>query len=146
MSDSVRPHRWQPTRLPRPWDSPGKNTGVGCHCLLGVYEPRTSKCISWVLERQGNQRSSCQHFLDHGDIREFQKNIYFCFIGYAKDFDCMDHNKLLKILKEMSIPGHPTCLLRSMWVKKQQQLESYMGQLLLLLLSCFSHIQLFETP
>ena len=34
MSDSVRPQRWQPTRLPRPWDSPGKNTGVGCHCLL----------------------------------------------------------------------------------------------------------------
>ena len=34
MSGSVRPHRWQPTRLPRPWDSPGKNTGVGCHCLL----------------------------------------------------------------------------------------------------------------
>ena len=34
MSDSVRPHRWQPTRLPHPWDSPGKNTGVGCHCLL----------------------------------------------------------------------------------------------------------------
>ena len=34
MSDSVQPHRWQPTRLPRPWDSPGKNTGVGCHFLL----------------------------------------------------------------------------------------------------------------
>ena len=34
MSDSVRPHRWQPTKLPLPWDSPGKNTGVGCHCLL----------------------------------------------------------------------------------------------------------------
>ena len=34
MSNSVRPHRWQPTRLPRPWDSPGKNTGVGCHFLL----------------------------------------------------------------------------------------------------------------
>ena len=34
MSDSVRPHRWQPTRLPRPWDSPGKNTGVGCHCFF----------------------------------------------------------------------------------------------------------------
>ena len=34
MSDSVRPHRWQPTRFPHPWDSPGKNTGVGCHCLL----------------------------------------------------------------------------------------------------------------
>ena len=42
MSDSVRPHRWQPTRLPRPWDSPGKNTGVGCHFLL----PCMNKCLS----------------------------------------------------------------------------------------------------
>ena len=41
MSDSVQPHTWQPTRLPRPWDSPGKNTGVGCHCLLWElpYDP-----------------------------------------------------------------------------------------------------------
>ena len=38
VSDSVRPHRWQPTRLPRPWDSPGKNTGVGCHFLLQCME------------------------------------------------------------------------------------------------------------
>ena len=38
VSDSVRPHRWQPTRLPRPWDSPGKNTGVGCHFLLCSHE------------------------------------------------------------------------------------------------------------
>ena len=43
--------------------------------------------------------------------REFQKNIYFCFIDYAKAFDCVDHNKLSKILKEMGIPGHLTCLL-----------------------------------
>ena len=44
MSDSVRPHRWQPTRLPRPWDSPGKNTGVGCHFLLqGVIPTQGSK-------------------------------------------------------------------------------------------------------
>ena len=42
MSDSVRPHRWQPTRLPRPWDSPGKNTGVGCHCLLHTKTYRNS--------------------------------------------------------------------------------------------------------
>ena len=46
--------------------------------------------------------------------REFQKNIYFCFIDYAKPFDCMDHNKLWKILKEMGIPYHLTCLLRNL--------------------------------
>ena len=42
--------------------------------------------------------------------REFKKNIYFCFIDYAKAFDCVDHNKLWKILKEMGIPDHLTCL------------------------------------
>ena len=46
--------------------------------------------------------------------REFQKNIYLCFIDYAKAFDCMDHNKLWKILKEMEIPDHLTCLLRNL--------------------------------
>ena len=46
--------------------------------------------------------------------REFQKNIYFCFIDYAKAFDCVDHNKLWKILKKMGIPDHLTCLLRSL--------------------------------
>ena len=45
---------------------------------------------------------------------EFQKNIYFCFIDYAKAFDCVDHNKLWKILKEMEIPDHLTCLLRNL--------------------------------
>ena len=45
--------------------------------------------------------------------REFQKNIYVCFIDYAKAFDCVDHNKLWKILKEMGIPNHLTCLLRN---------------------------------
>ena len=46
--------------------------------------------------------------------REFQKNIYFCFIDYAKAFDCVDHNKLWKILKEMEIPNHLTSLLRNL--------------------------------
>ena len=44
-------------------------------------------------------------------LREFQKNTYFCFIDYAKAFDCVDHSKLWKILKEMGIPDHLTCLL-----------------------------------
>ena len=47
--------------------------------------------------------------------REFQKNIYFCFIDYAKAFDCVDHNKLWKILKEMGITDHLTCLLRNLY-------------------------------
>ena len=47
--------------------------------------------------------------------REFQKNIYFYFIDYAKAFDCVDHNKLWKILKEMAIPDHLTCLLRNLY-------------------------------
>ena len=50
--------------------------------------------IHWIIEK----------------AREFQKNIYFCFIDYAKVFDCMDHNKLWKILQEMGIPDHRTCL------------------------------------
>ena len=54
--------------------------------------------ICWIIEK----------------AREFQKNNYFCFIDYAKAFDCVDHNKLWKILKEMGIPDHLTCLLRNL--------------------------------
>ena len=51
--------------------------------------------------------------------REFQKNTYFCFIDYAKDFDCVSHNKLWKILKEMGIPDHLTCLLRNLYAGQE---------------------------
>ena len=51
--------------------------------------------------------------------REFQKNIYFCFIDYTKAFDCVDHNKLWKILKEMGIPDHLTCLLRNLYAGQE---------------------------
>ena len=60
--------------------------------------------------------------------REFQKNIYFCFIDYAKAFDCVDHNKLWKILKEMGVPDHLTCLLRNLYAGRKQQLELDMEQ------------------
>ena len=56
--------------------------------------------IHWIIEK----------------ARKFQKNIYFCFFDYAKAFDCVDHNKLWKILKEMGIPDHLTCLLRNLYV------------------------------
>ena len=55
--------------------------------------------ICWVIEK----------------AREFQKNIYFCFIDYVKAFDCVDHNKLWKILKDMGTPDHLTCLLRNLY-------------------------------
>ena len=55
--------------------------------------------------------------------KEFQKNIYFCLIDYAKAFDSVDHNKLWKILKEMGIPYHLTGLLRNLYAGQEQQLE-----------------------
>ena len=54
-----------------------------------------------------------------GKGREFQKNIYFYFIDYAKAFDCVDHNKLWKILKEMGIPEHLSCLLRNLYAGQE---------------------------
>ena len=60
--------------------------------------------------------------------KEFQKNIYFCFIDYAKAFDRVDHNKLWKILKEMGIPDHLTCLLRNLHVGQEATLEVDMEQ------------------
>ena len=51
--------------------------------------------------------------------RKFQKNIYFCFIDYAKAFDCVDHNKLWKVLQEMGIPDHLTCLLRNLYASQE---------------------------
>ena len=55
--------------------------------------------------------------------REFQKNIHFCFIDYTKAFDCVDHSKLWKILQEMGILDHLTCLLRNLYADQKQQLE-----------------------
>ena len=59
--------------------------------------------------------------------QEFQKNIYFCFIDYAKDFDCVDHNKLWKILKEMGIPDHLTCLLRNVYAGQETTVRTGHG-------------------
>ena len=59
--------------------------------------------IRWIMEK----------------AREFQKNIYFCFIDYAKGFYCVDHNKLWKILKEMGIPDHLACLLRNLYAGQE---------------------------
>ena len=59
--------------------------------------------------------------------REFQKNIYFCFIDYAKAFDCVDRNKLWKILREMGIPDHLTCLLRNLYAGQEATVRTEHG-------------------
>ena len=59
--------------------------------------------------------------------REFQKNIYFCFIDYAKAFDCVDHNELWKILKEMGIPDHLICLLRNLYAGQEATVRTGHG-------------------
>ena len=59
--------------------------------------------------------------------QEFQKNIYFCFIDYAKAFDCVDHNKLWEILREMGIPDHLTCLLRNLHADQEATVRTGHG-------------------
>ena len=67
--------------------------------------------IHWIIEK----------------AREFQKNIYFCFIDYTKAFDCVDHNKQWKILKEMGIPDHLTCLLRNLYARQEATVKTRQG-------------------
>ena len=67
--------------------------------------------ICWIMEK----------------AREFQENIYFCFTDYAKAFNCVDHNKLWKILKEMGIPDHLTCLLRNMYAGQEATVRTEHG-------------------
>ena len=62
-----------------------------------------------------------------GKTTEFQKNIYFCFIVYAKAFDCVGHNKLWNILKEMGIPDHLTCLLRNLYESQEATVRTGHG-------------------
>ena len=65
--------------------------------------------IRWIMEK----------------ARKFQKNIYVCFIDYAKAFNCVDHNKLWKILKEMGIPDHLTCLLRNLYAGQEATVKNW---------------------
>ena len=71
------------------------------------------------LEKAEDPEIKLPTSLDHQKAREFQKNIYFCFIDYAKAFDCVDHNKQWKILKEMGIPDHLACLVRNLYAGRE---------------------------
>ena len=92
-----------------------------------LHEPRTSRCASWFWKgRRIRDQIANIHWVIK-KAREVQKNIYFCFIDYAKDFDCVDHNKLWKILKEMGIPDHLTCLLRNLYADQEATVRTGHG-------------------
>ena len=74
---------------------------AGFRKIRGTRDQTANIC--WIIEK----------------VREFQKNIYFCFIDYAKAFDCVDHNKLWEIPKDMGIPDHLTCLLRNLFASQE---------------------------
>ena len=80
-----------------------------------LCEPRTFRCPSWFRKGRGTRDQIANIRWIVEKAREFQKDIYLCFIEYAKAFDCVDHKKLWKALKEMGIPDHLTCLLRNQY-------------------------------
>ena len=79
------------------------------------------------LEKAEEPEIKLPNLSDHQKAKEFQKNIYFCFIDYTKAFDCVDHNKLWKILKEMGIPDYLTCLLRNLYAGQEATVRSAHG-------------------
>ena len=103
--------------------------------MLNILQARLQQYMNWELPdvqagfRKG--RGTRDHIANILWIiekaREFQKNIYFCFIDYAKTFDCVDHNKLWKILKEMGIPGHLTCLLKNLYAGQEATVRTGHG-------------------
>ena len=139
MSNSVQPHRWQPTRLPCPWDSPGKNTGVGCHFLLQCMKGKSEShsVMSDSSRPHGLQPTRFLHpwdfpgkstgvgrhcLLQPTFTRSWKKQgnskkkMYFCFIDYTKSFDCITTNcgKLFKGRE------YQTCLLRNLYASQEE--------------------------
>ena len=89
------------------WELPGVQAGFRKD--RGTRDQIADIC--WIIDR----------------AREFQKNIYFCFMDYAKGFDCVDHNELWKILQEMGIPDHLTCLLRNLYAGQEATVRTRRG-------------------
>ena len=105
--------------------------------MLKIFQARLQQYMNWELPdvqavfRKGSgtrDQSAYIHWVIKKG-REFQENIYFCFTGYTKAFDCIDHSKLWRILQDMEIPDHLTCLLRNLYAVLKQQLEPDMEQL-----------------
>ena len=103
------------------------------HKELGPTE-RITLSLSLCLPKLGSQFLPNKGHIHYicwiiKKAREFQKNIYFCFIDYTKAFDCVDHNKLWKILKEMGIPDHLICLLRNLYAGQETMVRTWNNRL-----------------
>ena len=118
MSDSVQSHRWQPTRLCHPWDSPGKNTGVGCHFLL--------QCMKVKSESEVPQL--CPTLSDPMDYSLPGSSVDGIFHARVPEWGAIAFfNKLRKILKEMGIPDHLNCLLRNLYADQEATVRTGHG-------------------
>ena len=145
---------WKTQQWPQDWKRsifipvPKKGNAKECSNYQTVaLVSHTSKVILKILQARLQQYVNCEHSdVQAGfrkgrgtrhqianipwiieKVREFQKNIYFCFIDYTKAFDCVDHNKLWKILKEMGIPDHLTCLLRNLYAGQEATVRTRHG-------------------
>ena len=125
MSDSVRPHRWQPTRLPHPWDSLGKNTGVGCHFLLQFMKVKSQSEITQSCPTRSDPMDcSLPGSSIHGI---FQARVLESALLTTPRLLILDHSKLWKILKEMGIPDHLTYLLRNLYAGQEATVRTGHG-------------------
>ena len=103
--------------------------------MLKILQARLQQCVNHELpdvqggfrKGRGTRDQIANICLIMEKAREFHKNIYFCFIDYAKAFDCVDHNKLCKILREMGIPDHLTCLLRNLYAGQGETIRTGHG-------------------
>ena len=103
--------------------------------MLKILQARLQQYMSCELpdvqggfrKRRGTRDQIANIYWIIEKAREFQKNIYFCFIDYAKAFGCVDHNKVWKILKEMGIPDHLTCLLRNLYAGQEATVRTGHG-------------------
>ena len=145
---------WKTQLWPQAWERsvfipiPKKGNAKGCsnYCMIALIS-HASKVMLKFLQARLQQYVNCelpdvQAGFRKGrttrdqiantcwimeKARQFQKNIYFCFIDYAKAFDCVDHNKLRKILKELGIPDHLTCLLRNLYAGQEPTVRTGHG-------------------
>ena len=105
--------------------------------MLKILQARLPQYVNWeipdvqaeFIKGRGtrDQMTNIQWIMEK--TREFQKNIYFCFIDYTKDFDCVDHNKLWEILKEMGIPDYRTCLLWNLYAGQEATVKTWNNRL-----------------
>ena len=94
---------------------------------LAAHEPKRPDVEAGFRKGRGTRDQIANNHWIIEKAREFQKNIYFCFIDYAKAFDYVDHSKLWKILKEMGIPDHLTCLLRNLYAGQEATVRTRHG-------------------